>query len=70
VLPDLLLNLHLEAMRTGVLSRLMRMGKQAVERPELSEFYRDLLRARSMHAALDRGQRPHRAPLRTTASRI
>lgn len=70
VLPDLLLNTHLEAMRTGVLSRLMRMGSKPWSNPELSEFYRTEYEAAINSAALIAARGHTRAPLRTTASRI
>jgi hypothetical protein len=69
-LPDLLLNIHLEAIRTGVLSRLMRMGKKPWSDPTLSEFYRTQHESAVNHAALVAAGGHTRAPLRTTASRI
>lgn len=69
-LPDVLFNVHLEAIRTGVLSRLMRMGGKKWTDRDLAVAYEADFNAHMNHAAIAPTRGYVRAPLRTRGSQI
>lgn len=67
-LPDLLLNQHLESLRAGVFSRLMRMGGKKWSNPPLAVAYESEFTRRMNRAALTAARDNVRGPLRSTLS--
>lgn len=64
-LPDLLRDDYLEAMRAGVLSRLMAMGKKRWTDRDLAAYYADIYAKKTMAAAVKAQGGNTRKPLRT-----
>lgn len=69
-LPDVLYTQHLEAMRVGVLSRLMKMGRKKWTDRDLAVAYEADFNAHMNHAAMQAARGNVRGPLRTTPSGI